>query len=553
MLNNTPIKRTRYAIYTRYSSEMQNEISLEAQEALCREAIAERGGAVVAVYSDSAKSGWSLERDGFIEMRRAAEHGKFDAMMFWKFDRLARNHEHVVMIKMLLRHEYGLKLYCVEGFSEDDNDSPYSAMMEQLLAVISAFYSKNLSNETKRGKHYRAVSGEFNGSVPPLGYNLMTTAGGTTECPPGLHVNPRLAVLVRQAFKLYATGNYSDRDIAEWLNLQPLIQQFREGQKPIGKEMIRDMLKNRVYTGRVPYCETLYSGSLGEGKRSNRHRKEWFEGKHQGFISDTLFDQCQEIRVQLTKHRKPFSQMQTYSLNDRVYCARCVARKPNDLKDRKYGKMRAAYSQRDGYAAYRCLCRDRGYGNCEQGYVTVQVIDEQVVQTIANLTIPDDLKTRVEHAIQNQVEHAESLKRMEEIKEIVQRINFSWEKGFMTPDEYIEKRTQLQREMEALRPVMYDDLMEAADLLSNFTAYWQQCGQLDNPEEARKQLLTKIVDRVFVYDQQVIAVALHGDYGVILDTDLSIPAEVLEEVSGEITKSGNITTNVSTQSGSDGI
>jgi site-specific DNA recombinase len=121
------------------------------------------GWAVVAVYGDSAKSGWSLERDGFIEMRRAAEHGKFD--------RLARNHEHVVMVKMLLRHEYGLKLYCVEGFSEDDDDSPYSAMMEQLLAVISAFYSKNLSNETKRGKHYRAVSGDFNGNVPPLGYD----------------------------------------------------------------------------------------------------------------------------------------------------------------------------------------------------------------------------------------------------------------------------------------------------------------------------------------------------------------------------------------------
>lgn len=35
-------KRTRFAIYTRYSSEMQNELSLEAQEQRCRNAIAER-------------------------------------------------------------------------------------------------------------------------------------------------------------------------------------------------------------------------------------------------------------------------------------------------------------------------------------------------------------------------------------------------------------------------------------------------------------------------------------------------------------------------------
>ena len=117
-------KRMRYAIYTRYSSDMQNEISLEAQEDRCRKDIAERGGAVVAVYSDGAKNGWSLDREGFNQLRADAERGRFDAIYFWKFDRLARNHDHVVMIKMLLRHEYNLKLFCVEGFSEDDDDSP---------------------------------------------------------------------------------------------------------------------------------------------------------------------------------------------------------------------------------------------------------------------------------------------------------------------------------------------------------------------------------------------------------------------------------------------
>ena len=117
MSNDKSEKRIRYAIYARYSSEMQNDISLEAQEMRCRQAIAERGGAVVAVFTDSARSGWSLDRDGFKEMQAASQRGRFDAVMFWKFDRLARNHDHAVMIKMLLRHEYGLKLYCVEGLA----------------------------------------------------------------------------------------------------------------------------------------------------------------------------------------------------------------------------------------------------------------------------------------------------------------------------------------------------------------------------------------------------------------------------------------------------
>ncbi len=72
-----PDKRIRFAIYTRYSSEMQNELSLEAQEHRCRLAIADRGGVVVAVYSDSARSGWSLDRDGFTQLRNDAERGEW--------------------------------------------------------------------------------------------------------------------------------------------------------------------------------------------------------------------------------------------------------------------------------------------------------------------------------------------------------------------------------------------------------------------------------------------------------------------------------------------
>jgi len=61
--------------------------------------------------------------------------------------------------------------------------------------------------------------------------------------------------------------------------------------------------------------------------------------------------------------------------------------------------------------------------------VKVHSVDEQVVRAISNLVVPDNFKERVEVAIQNQVEHAAALKRMEEIRQIVERIDFSWEKA----------------------------------------------------------------------------------------------------------------------------
>lgn len=504
-------KRIRFAIYTRYSSELQNDLSLEAQEERCRQAIVERGGVIVSVFSDGAKSGWSLERDGFIQLRRAAERGKFDAVMFWKFDRLARNHDHAVMIKMLLRHEYGLRLYCVEGFSEDEDDSPYTAMMEQMLAVFSAFYSKNLSSETKRGKRQRVLKGEFNGSIPPLGYDLVTLTEGTDERPAGLYVNPRLAAIVRRAFRMYATGKHSDNTIAHWMNERKEIQKLRAGGKPIGKETVRDMLQNRVYTGRVPYAETLYSGTLGQGKKSSRKRKQWFEGQHVGFVSDELFEACQEVRQGLMKTRRPPSVLRTYTLHDRVYCARCTARKPTGLVDANYGKMRPSWNPKQDQGWYRCIARDRGYLRCEQPLIDISLVDDQVLAALSQLSIPEGFRERVEEAVRNNVENEEALRRMAEIEEAVKRIDFSWEKGFLTPQNYMEKRNQLLREIESLRPVDYDDLIEAADLLENFAKYWEACATVSNPAEARKQLLAKIVDRVFVYDATVVAISLHGN------------------------------------------
>lgn len=352
-------------------------------------------------------------------------------------------------------------------------------------------------------------------------------------------VDERLAAIVRRAFRMYATGKHSDYTIAKWMNSRKEIQNLRAGKKPIGKEMVRDMLQNRVYTGRIPYAETLYSGSLGQGKKSNRKRKQWFEGKHEGFISDELFETCQEVRQSLTKTRRPPEIMHTYILHDRVYCARCTARKPTTLKDANYGKMRPSWNPKRDQDWYRCIARDRGYLPCDQPLIDTALVDEQVVAELSQLTIPNGFRDRVEQAVQSNVENEEVLRRMAEIEEAVKRVDFSWEKGFLTPQDYIEKRNQMQRELESLRPVDYDDLVEAADLLEKFSDYWEACTQVENPEEARKQLLAKIVDRVFLYDDTVIAIALHGDYAVVLDSAGMAPSELVEKIKLETKRGTN--------------
>jgi len=49
---------------------------------------------------------------------------------------------------------------------------------------------------------------------------------------------------------------------------------------------------------------------------------------------------------------------------------------------------------------------------------------------------------------------------------------------------------------------------------------------MDKPLDARQQLLQKIVERVFVHEGKVLAVVVHGDFGVVLGENEQETAEI---------------------------
>jgi DNA invertase Pin-like site-specific DNA recombinase len=510
----------KFAIYCRYSDEVQNDLSLESQEMMCRTEIARRGGVVIDVYKDAARFGWSLDREEFTRLRSDAERGRFEAVMMWKFDRLARDHTQVTIIKTLLRQEYRVRLHCVEGFSEDDDDSAYTAMMEQMLAVFSAFYSKNLSTEISRAVQHRHANGKFNGGKPPFGYILATEKApkrpnciqATEALPPGLHFDPRAAVLVRQAFRLYATGTYSYMTIAQFLT-ERSHQLRRPLEKPFHPQMVRDMLQNKTYCGYVSYCETVYQRGFRQAKAGTRGRRTWHQGNHPPIISEELFEQCQATRAEHGQRLKNPKVKDERLLSGLLYCGRCLARKPAGLKDDNYGKM-YSHAMRKDWLYYRCAASERGYDICGQSRVRQEVIDNQVIDALHHLheRLPANVSQRVEAIVRQHTQNQAAAQRVDEIRQMVERIDFSWENGFTDEETYVQKRRQLQLEIEMLRPVEHDELLKSANLLQDFGKLWKQCAS----RKAQHELIKQIVDRIIVIDGEVVALVLKGDTALLM-------------------------------------
>lgn len=78
-------------IYARYSSQGQNEQSIEGQIRICTEFAESKGLKIVKTYTDKARSGTNDHRPDFQKMIADADSGAFEQIIVYKFDRFARN------------------------------------------------------------------------------------------------------------------------------------------------------------------------------------------------------------------------------------------------------------------------------------------------------------------------------------------------------------------------------------------------------------------------------------------------------------------------------
>lgn len=81
-------------IYARFSTDLQNERSIEDQITLCRDYASRANIDVIDVYEDRARSGGSIMgRDGLLRLMDRAKDGSFDIVVVEALDRLSRDME----------------------------------------------------------------------------------------------------------------------------------------------------------------------------------------------------------------------------------------------------------------------------------------------------------------------------------------------------------------------------------------------------------------------------------------------------------------------------
>jgi len=347
-------------IYARFSSDKQDEASIDAQVRACQEYAERKGLSVVDVYADEAISGKgsaTANRKAYQKMLRDVDKGIFGVILIHKYDRVARNlGEHVNLEKRLKDKQVELV-----AVAQDFGSSNEAKIMRTLMWSLSEYYIDNLAVEVKKGHRETALKAKHNGGYAPFGYDVIDQE---------YVINDLEAGYVRKIFDAASNREGFTAIIQE---METAGIRGKRG-KPIRYPQIYEMLRNEKYTGTYTYS------TAEEVRREDRRSKPnaiRIENALPIIVSKAQFVEVQRIMTE----RKQTGKRAGYLCSGLVYC-QCGA------------KMHAMHTTRKGHEYFRYYCSKR----CGASILPMEKVDKAAIDYLRNL-LREDNQERIAAAL----------------------------------------------------------------------------------------------------------------------------------------------------------
>lgn len=327
--------------YARFSSSNQNEASIEQQLRDIHRFAEQNGYLILKEYTDSARSAFKeateSQRPAFREMIDDAKRKQFKAVIIWKTDRFSRNRVDFAIYTEKL-NKLGVRLIKV---MEGNAEGAQGQLMDGIMSEFAAYYSKNLSENVKRGLEDNARKFKVVGTIP-LGYVRDPETGRYA-------IDPVNADVVRRIFKEYSEGKSAVSIFTE-LNREGF--KTRDG-KPFNKNSIRAIIRNERYAG-------VY---FFKGER--------FPGKIPEIVSHDVWEKAQE-RLSEHHHTPKVRCESGFLLTGKVFCGECGSAMPGDSGKSKTGRIYYWYS-----------CRNKKFSkSCDNPRANKQNLEDVIVNAL---------------------------------------------------------------------------------------------------------------------------------------------------------------------------
>lgn len=318
-------------IYARYSTDRQNEVSIETQVEVCRQFASSKDWHVVEVYSDAAVSGTSFKsRPGVQALRARVKHERIDVVLCVTVDRLSRDVEHSTRLLKEFRF-HNVDIWSVHG------GSAVTDMELAIRAVLSHEMIEQIRFRTREGMKTAVRKGSASTCLA-YGYKLGLKYDANGDRIPGIReIDEDKAKIVVRIFEEYASG-VSPRDIAKGLNAErisgPRGSKWRDTAIRGHVSRGTGILNNQMYLGRMIWNKRNYRKNPETEKRTARANdvSDWVvaEVADLRIVSDELWARVKrkqqevgELFAHTSTNRLNASHRPSYLLSGLLECAEC--------------------------------------------------------------------------------------------------------------------------------------------------------------------------------------------------------------------------------------
>lgn len=452
-------------LYMRYSSDRQNEQSIEGQERICTAFCKAQGYNIVNKYIDRATSAYhdSAKRLEFQRMINDSEKHQWQGIVVYKLDRFARNRYDSAVYKARLKKN-GVR---VISATENISDNPEGVLLESVLEGMAEFYSKELSQKVSRGMTETALKCNSCGGHIPLGYKIENKK---------FVIEPITAEYVKTAFKMYADG-YS---IAEIYNIFNDRGYKTSKGKDFNKNSFRGMFKNEKYIGVYKYKDIRIENGIP------------------AIIDMETWNKVQEKLKENAQAPARSTALVDYVLSQKLFCGHCGR---NMNGESGYGNNGECYHY------YACSGR-KHHRDCKKKNIKKDYIERVVAEETMKLLNPETIEYLAEETVRaNRAEIKKNTllpilqQKINDIEKSINRLLKLVEDGAESStlskrlSDLEKQKVSIQRQLlKEQHSVVLLDKKQIIFWLSRFVD-----GDI-NDSEYRRHLIDLLVNCVYIYD-----------------------------------------------------
>jgi len=360
----SPVRLT-YCLYARKSTEQEDKqvLSIDSQIKEMEKMAANDNLEIVVMKKESHSAKEAGQRPVFNEIVEELKQGKFNSILTWAPDRIARNAGDLGRIVDLMDQK---KLVEIRTYGQKFTNTPNDKFMLMILGSQAKLENDNKVINVKRGLRTRAAMG-LKPSMALTGY--LNSKNKDEKCQ--VTIDPMRAPIIKKMFEKVAYENYSGRQVFKWLK--------EIGFKSrTGKELA---LGNIYRLLRRPFYYGVFEYPMGSG--------EWYTGRHTPIITKELFDLVQEKII--TDKKKMYGR--EFMFTKMLTCGYCGSgiTAEEKVKELKTGETR-------GYVYYRCTgIKDR---ECPNEPINEPTLIEEMLTIIDQMSLEkSELRQKLEKEV----------------------------------------------------------------------------------------------------------------------------------------------------------